>query len=59
MLRLKRVPETKTVEESIHVKFDDKGSDHDTSESVKNAVDFQVIEKHPEAGSSKVSISVV
>jgi hypothetical protein len=44
------------VEESIHVKFDDKGSDHDTSEPVESVVDFQFFEEHLEVAPSEVSI---
>lgn len=31
---------TKMVEESIHVKFDDKGLDHDTLESIESVEDL-------------------
>lgn len=51
--------ETEMLEESIHVRFDDKVHGHDTSEPVESVVDFQVSEEHPDAGPSKVSISLV
>lgn len=47
------------VEESIHVKFDDKGPNHDTSELTESVADLQVSEELPEAGPSEVSISEV
>lgn len=47
------------VEESIHVKFDGKMPDHDTSKSVESVADFQVSEEHIELGPSEVNISEV